>query len=589
MPNKCATLNQYEVPEHFYRPSHGRSQCWYVRLVPPRELRGHSGVKEFRRSTGTADIKRAKVIGAQLLADKRREWALILSAAPQSEGRVTRLTPELVDIICQRREHHWLAFDDQSRFGPRGLDEESLASWASVCEDASTSSADLLRRGPGSTAWSAAQDTLDFWCWQIDLPVSRTDPRYLELLKRFAAAELAGTEGVLTRNKGKFVATPTSPGRKTEPLLSEMTQPYLDYKKNAVSSKHAGSVTSIWRRFVDATGDIPIGAVTSTHVYDFLDSRMRDPVKPWSMQTALGLAKRSLREVFALARAKGVLVGSNPIDALDILPRLKREEEVKRLKPRHPFSDDQLNRLFASHWYDRWSRRWRGKMGEDLGARYWVPLVCLYHGNRVREVLQLVSSDINTSGNTILVHFRAELAGEQPELRAAGVTRSVKNEATERVVPLHPALVKLGFVQFVLGRRQAGGDHALLFPSSLPEQGGKTPVLGRAYEQAFLRFVRDELAFGHGFGNHSFRHQLEDRIRHAQRPGHQWPAGMAQAYTGRKRLRKEDVGHIETEGSEAAYGRGHGSTLLLEYVKTLNFDGVTLPPPFAAWIAGAGG
>jgi hypothetical protein len=143
----------------------------------------------------------------------------------------------------------------------------------------------------------------------------------------------------------------------------------------------------------------------------------------------------------------------------------------------------------------------------------------------------------------------------------------------------------LGFIAFVEQRRQSHGEQAMLFPSSLPTPGGKTPILGRAYEQAFLRHVRDELAFGRGYGNHSFRHQLEDRIRDAQRPGHQWPAGMAQAYTGRKRLRSQDVGRIETEGSESGYGRGHGPALLLEYVKTLSFEGVTLPPAFAEWMA----
>jgi hypothetical protein len=144
-------------------------------------------------------------------------------------------------------------------------------------------------------------------------------------------------------------------------------------------------------------------------------------------------------------------------------------------------------------------------------------------------------------------------------------------------------LCALGFIEFIQQRRQADGEHAMLFPSSLPKPGGKTPILGRAYEQAFLRFVRDELAFGRGFGNHSFRHQLEDRIRDAQRPGSQWPPGVAQAYTGRKRLRGQDVGLIEAEGSEAAYGRGHGPALLLEYITTLNFDGVMLPPTFEAW------
>ena len=223
-------------------------------------------------------------------------------------------------------------------------------------------------------------------------------------------------------------------------------------------------------------------------------------------------------------------------------------------------------------------------MATDLGARYWVPLACMFHGSRVREVLQLVASDIATQGGVPVIHFQEEMEGEQAALLAAGGARSLKNDPTRRVVPLHPTLVALGFAEYVEQRRQEAGSNAMLFPSSLPKPGGKAPMLGRAYEQAFLRHARDGLGFGRGFGNHSFRHQLEDRIRDAQRPGHRWPAGVAQAYTGRKRVRNQDAGHIDVEGSEAAYGRGHGPAALLGYLKTLDFDAVTLPQPYMSWL-----
>ena len=193
-------------------------------------------------------------------------------------------------------------------------------------------------------------------------------------------------------------------------------------------------------------------------------------------------------------------------------------------------------------------------------------------------------ADVAARQGVSVVQFREEMDGEQAAMLAAGVARSLKNDRTRRVVPLHPTLLALGLAEYVAQRRDEAGPNALLFPSSIPKPGGKAPMLGRAYEQAFLRHARDGLAFGPGFGNHSFRHQFEDRIRDAQRPGHQWPAGMAQAYTGRKRVRWQDVGHIEVEGSESAYGRGHAPAAMLDYLKTLAFDTVKLPPPFASWL-----
>ncbi|GLS13524.1 integrase [Hydrogenophaga electricum] len=572
------------MPENFYRPSHGRTLSWYVRLVPPAPLKGQPGVREFRKSTGTSDLRRAKAIGARLIADKLAEWDQLLAKtkAPATGPRI--LTADLIDHICARRLYHWMRLDDEARFDGDGYDDAAGAALVQLCQVTDQSMRSVVQRGKASPEWGNVLDVIDFWCGQIDCPVERTDPLYPQLVRAFAEVERDAAGRLLRRADGEATPTPAKPAA-AGATLSAMTEPYRDYKKRNAGAKYLSTSQNIWSRLIEHLGDVPLAAVKGADLYDFLEARMRATERPWSMKHAHGLVKRTLREVFSLARTRGLLVGGNPVDDLEIMPQLTAAEERSRMKPRHPFTDTQLTTVFTSDWYRVGTVRWRGKMGKDLGARYWVPLVCLFHGNRVREVLQLVASDIGCAETIPVVHFRAELAGEQADLLAVGAARSVKNVATERVVPLHPTLCALGFVEFVQQRRQADGEHAMLFPSSIPAPGGRAPIIGRAYEQAFLRYVRDELAFGRGFGNHSFRHQLEDRIRDAQRPGQQWPAGMAQAYTGRKRLRSQDVGRIEQEGSEADYGRGYGPTLMLEYVKTLSFDKVTLPPPFAAWLA----
>lgn len=580
----CATRNQREVPENFYRPDHGRTLNWYVRLVPPTPLKGMPGVREFRKSTGTADLRKAKAVGAQLIADKRAEWDQLLAKAKGPAIGPRILTAELIEHICARRLYHWMRLDDEARFEGEGYNEAEGAALAQLCQVTDQSMRSVVQRGKVSPEWGNVLDAIDHWCAQIECPVERTDPNYPQLVRAFAEVERDGAGRLLRRTEGEAVATPTRPAIKGAAMLSAISEPYREYKRQNSGAKHLGTSLNIWSRLIAHMGDVPLASVKGADLYEFLEARMRAADKPWSMKHAHGLVKRTLREAFGLARTRGLLEGANPVDDMEVMPMLTAKEERARKKPRHPFTDSQLTTLFTSDWYRAGADRWRGKMGRDLAARYWVPLVCLFHGNRVREVLQLVASDIGSVGAVPVIHFRAELDGEQADLLAAGAARTVKNEATERVVPLHPTLCALGFVEFVQHRRQAEGEHAMLFPSSLPKPGGKTPILGRAYEQAFLRYVRDELAFGRGFGNHSFRHQLEDRIRDAQRPGHQWPAGMAQAYTGRKRLRGQDVGLIETEGSESAYGRGHGPALLLEYIKTLTFEGVALPPPFAEWL-----
>ncbi|MDR4127250.1 hypothetical protein, partial [Yanghanlia caeni] len=73
MPNNHAKKNQsLTVPQHFYRPKTSRN--WYVRLVPPAHLKGVPGVEDLRKSTGHADLKRARPIGQTLIAERLREW-----------------------------------------------------------------------------------------------------------------------------------------------------------------------------------------------------------------------------------------------------------------------------------------------------------------------------------------------------------------------------------------------------------------------------------------------------------------------------------------------------------------------------------
>ena len=109
-------------------------------------------------------------------------------------------------------------------------------------------------------------------------------------------------------------------------------------------------------------------------------------------------------------------------------------------------------------------------------------------------------------------------------------------------------------------------------------------MLGRSYEEAFLRFVRDILDFGSGYGNHSFRHGLEDRIREAQVAKGLWPAGLSHQYTGRKSTRPKDRDLLLVEGSEGGYGDGYSPAGMLPFIERLDFSKVQLPPPFADWL-----
>jgi integrase len=583
MPKTYAkTSQQLTVPEHFYRQS--GSSKWYIRLVAPKHIQPLLAQKEFRKSTGHSDLKRAKVIGHALITEKLREWDSLARSIGRSEKDPvpTALTGELVEYICSARLYSWMQSDDDERFSVEGLSTEALAEIDGFCKLSDAAMRSVLAQGPASSHWpDVVESTID-WCCVLDYQVETSDPMFPQLARAFARVEKEAQRLIGLRNDGEDTPPPPPP-RPTSLLLSDITERFREYKAPKANTKHLGTMLNAWKLFVDFCGDIALDSVTPTLVFDFMEARMHASSKPWSEERAKTFGKRTLAEIFGFARTKGFMSKENPVDGLEAFPSLSADDEASRRNPRYPYSSKQLNTLLGSEWYDPTNiSSFRGKMRDDLGARYWVPLIGIFHGTRVREVLQLVVSDFAMEANVYVMSIQADMQ-ELGELRKL---RSVKNESTRRRVPVHPQLVALGLIEFIEARRLKSGDSALLFPSSMPEPGGKSPKLGRAYEQAFLRFVRDYLGFGHGFGNHSLRHQLEDRVRDAQARKGVWPAGLGQQFTGRKRTRAIDRDILLDEGSEGEYGDGYKFVAMQAYIAKIDFSDLSLPAPYTEWLKG---
>src|SRR4029453_4449371 len=83
-------------------------------------------------------------------------------------------------------------------------------------------------------------------------------------------------------------------------------------------------------------------------------------------------------------------------------------------------------------------------------ADYWLPWLGLYTAARLEELGQLRTGDVKHEND--VDYFAIE----------PGDGKRVKTKSSRRCVPIHPELIKLGFLGFVDGQRRAGG--ARLFP-----------------------------------------------------------------------------------------------------------------------------
>ena len=76
--------------------------------------------------------------------------------------------------------------------------------------------------------------------------------------------------------------------------------------------------------------------------------------------------------------------------------------------------------------------------------KLWIPLIAMYNGMRQGEICQLYCDDIVTVDG--IDCFRIIDCEDRHQ--------SVKNDQSERIIPIHPTLIKLGFMDFITSRRR---------------------------------------------------------------------------------------------------------------------------------------
>jgi len=123
------------------------------------------------------------------------------------------------------------------------------------------------------------------------------------------------------------------------------------------------------------------------------------------------------------------------------------KEELADKIPREPFTEEDLNRIFN---YELLK-----KNGNP--CFYWLPILALYTGARINELSQLTILDISKIEGIDVIHITDENGGK------------VKTNASRRTIPLHPQVIKLGFLDYVADVKKYGH---MVFPNLIKDKFG---------------------------------------------------------------------------------------------------------------------
>lgn len=86
--------------------------------------------------------------------------------------------------------------------------------------------------------------------------------------------------------------------------------------------------------------------------------------------------------------------------------------------------------------------------------RFWIPLMGLFQGMRLNEICQLFLDDIFVDADTGINCIRITADPVRNQKVEEPTLKSVKNDSSRRTIPIHPALIQLGFMDYVESRRK---------------------------------------------------------------------------------------------------------------------------------------
>lgn len=189
--------------------------------------------------------------------------------------------------------------------------------------------------------------------------------------------------------------------------------------------------------FEQGTGNPPLHEVTRPMGHDFA-----------KYLTNLGGASKTASDRLKYVSSM-LKFASRELEWLDRHPWDGIEIDYTTETERKPWTPEHIGAFYALPLFTAYALPTRAaRAGAD--AAYWIPLLGLFTGARVGELVQLRVADVAQTDGVWCLDINAEEG------------KRLKTENSRRLVPVHSELIRLGFLDYVQDIRDAG--HTSLWP-----------------------------------------------------------------------------------------------------------------------------
>lgn len=563
------------------RGLHLRGSVFYSRVLVPKALVAKFGRTQIWKSLGTSNMDEAEALHLKEAA----HWKAAFFEAAQMAARGKPSKPLLAERVLTEADAARLArqfFDrgrtdlDRNPLAPADLDEDkrghmaeglqmqlaSLSSWRSP--DAHLYVGDAVNQALAGTELSHTPDTASAQLLAEYLRRALIQLHSLELARlagdyrgRVADSLFANREAANVVGQGTAVA------RSTGLTLKNATDRYLteELDLRSVSEKTSLKHRSLLNHIADFFGpEGLVGSITRADCTQLRDTLSRLPPNfgkkmggrrtleqiAASNKTGTTLAWETQNNYLRMAdnlfgwMVKERLIPDNPASGINPLRR-REAPETQRL----PFKTGELQSIFATPLYTGCVDDEHGfsKVGPNIvrRSRYWVPLLALFTGMRMGEVLQLTPDHVRLSpqGTNFIVLTR---------------DMKLKTDGAEREIPIHPELECMGFLDWVEEKRNAKAG-ALFDDVPASKHGYRSDIFTKRFA-SFLKQVdlpatrRPKLCF------HSFRHTFKDALNETD---------------ASEEIKDELCGWSRAKKTGRRYGTGLSADRLRPFVEQVEF------------------
>lgn len=295
--------------------------------------------------------------------------------------------------------------------------------------------------------------------------------------------------------------------------LKKAIERYLRIRSDRWKSKTLAEYEAVLNRFSEFIGPCALNHVTQRSIEDYLEKQKEDGLITRTRDKHVDV----IRGFFKEAIDSELLVGRNPAQKTRVLTF----KQTKALPGYLPFTAPDLQAIFEESTYP-----------DQKGPphEFWFPFIGLFTGARIGELAQLALTDIVVIDGVPSIDINDE---DYKEL---------KNEDSRRKIPIHPELIRIGFLKFVedmraLAKRERevfeGNKDQLerldrLFSYLTPDTHGS---FGGVPSEAFGRHTRKLGVHVHRKKVfHSFRFTANDLLRQQNVPEEQRCAMIGHAH-----------------------------------------------------------